>query len=172
MIHFLNERDNGMPCPPIERDMTAQEAIDMLVRFDLTYGGDASVIEPQRLVMHSRMLNCCDTNTYTGPAREMAQMCKIALITQAVKSGRLNNNGYRKDLQRQLTALGFEAPLVTQSSVALNLSNKLKVAVCLAYDVEPVHYLDRFNIETVLAIVQLAAEEKLSFGQVEMLLEA
>lgn len=171
MIHFLNERDNGMPCPPIERDMTAPEAIDMLVRFDLTYGGDASVIEPERLVMHSRMLNCCDTNTYTGPAREMAQMCKIALITQVVKRGRVNNTGYRKDLQRRLAALGIDAPLVTQAS-ALNMSNKLKVAVCLAYDVEPVHYLDRFNIETVLAIVQLAAEEKLSFGQVEMLLEA
>lgn len=171
MIKYLNQRNNGSQCEPVIRDCTPGEALKSLVVYELGFGGAVVTIERDCVVVSTRVLNCTDLVTFSGPEDEMQLLVKAAVIHQALLSGLLKNQGYQKNLARRLVELGFGIPLLIKANAGLIRGTSAKLTACLLYDVEPPEYLNRFSLEDVLAITEMAAAEKRSFGQVVMLLD-
>lgn len=81
MIKNTAERNNGgYKCDPTTRDQTINQALESLIIYELGYGGYQSVIEPTRIVVITRIMNCVDQTTFTGTAEEMSLLVEACVL--------------------------------------------------------------------------------------------
>lgn len=79
-IKIKSQRDNGGQCSAIIRDESVAEAFELLVVYELGYGGRVVDLTEERIVVETHIMGCIDLTTFSGPKEEMALLVKAAVV--------------------------------------------------------------------------------------------
>lgn len=84
MIKYENYRDNGSACPPVEREITVSEALVLMTKFELGYGGRVHSTSDTQVYIITQVLGCVDQVTFSGSKEEMFRLVAVARSHQLV----------------------------------------------------------------------------------------
>lgn len=78
MIRVTQRRNNGKECTPIVDERSVLDSTNLLVRYELGFGGQVIEFSETRIVTRTTVLNCIDTTIFEGTREEMRPLCEAA----------------------------------------------------------------------------------------------
>ena len=85
MIQTVSYRTkDGYVCPPVKATRTISDALQLLVEFELGYGGRVADVGPAFIETHTEVLGCKDRLTFKGSEKDMEPLLAVCAASHGL----------------------------------------------------------------------------------------
>lgn len=117
------------------KNRTRQDLIELIVKYELAYGGKVVVCEPTEIKVVTPVMHCIDTTIVTGTEEEMAGLYAICQIHSIGRNGYKATDTFVSDLAKSYSQGRRVPSVVAQMAAAMGIGNmSARSATVMALD--------------------------------------